>query len=159
MLQFAEGRVLLALAVSLLIAGGAFLSNRAMPVIPPSENLVIVTQSGKEYVFDVEIADTPAEHEMGLMYRRMMAADHGMLFKMGFPPKEIQFWMKNTVLPLDILFVDEAGQIRTIKRGSPGSLVPIGSEAPVVAAIELNAGVPGNLGIHPGDRVKHAYFK
>lgn len=125
----------------------------------PTEKLIIQTKSGTEHVFHVEVADTPEKREVGLMFRKEMPKDHGMLFPMGRPEQVIQFWMKNTLIPLDIIFVDGEGRIQTIKKGQPLSLVPISSNVPVIAAIELNEGVTEELDIRPGDTVKHPYFQ
>lgn len=125
----------------------------------PVENLAIRTKSGQLHEFKVEIADTPEKSELGLMYRKSMARDHGMLFELGRPQYAV-FWMKNTLIPLDILYVGAAGDIVSIAAdATPLSLAPIPAGGPVVAAIELNGGEAAKRGIRPGDKVIHPYFK
>jgi uncharacterized protein len=119
--------------------------------------LVLETAKGK-FPFDIELALTPAQMEQGLMFRRSLAADAGMLFDYG-DPQPIAMWMKNTLIPLDMLFVDTQGRIVDIhERAVPGSLETIGSGAPVRAVIELNGGTAARLGIRPGDRVHFPIF-
>ena len=124
------------------------------PVAP----LTIVTSAGPEK-FTVEIATTPAQLEQGLMFRRELAADAGMIFL--FPhPEQAAFWMKNTLIPLDMLFVDANGRIVNIhERAVPMSTDPIDSAAPVKAVIEVNGGTAARLDIHPGDRVLFPIFQ
>jgi uncharacterized protein len=108
--------------------------------------------------FTVEMAITPAQQQQGLMYRRTMAADAGMLFVM----KEVgpaTFWMKNTLLPLDMLFIGADGKIVDIReRAVPMSQTQIVSKAPARAVLELNGGTVARLGIKIGDVVHHATF-
>jgi uncharacterized protein len=119
--------------------------------------LTIVTASGP-HRFAVEVARTPAQMEQGLMFRREMAPDAGMLFI--YPqPTVATMWMRNTLIPLDMLFVDKSGRIVNIhQRAVPGSLEIISAAAPVEAVIELNGGTAARLGIKPGDTVRHAIF-
>ncbi|MBI3438225.1 MAG: DUF192 domain-containing protein [Proteobacteria bacterium] len=106
----------------------------------------------------LEIADNDAEREQGLMYRRSMAADHGMLFIFD-PPSPEGFWMHNTFLPLDIIFIGADGRIVNIAAdATPFSDDNIPSAGPVRGVLELNAGRAAALGILPGDRVRHRIF-
>lgn len=124
------------------------------------DKLVIRTASGKERVFKVEVAEKPIDIQIGLMYRKLMPRDHGMLFVIGGEPREVSFWMKNTLIPLDMLFVGKDGTIANIHRNAqPLSLDPIRSRAPITAVIELNGGATKDAGIETGDRVIHPYFK
>ncbi len=92
------------------------------------------------------------------MFRQSLAADAGMLFDFK-TPSMATMWMKNTLIPLDMLFVDEAGHIVNIaERTVPGSLATIAAAAPVRAVIELNGGTAARLGIRPGDRVVYPIF-
>ncbi len=123
----------------------------------PTAPLTIVTASG-QHNFSVEVATTPAQMEQGLMFRRSLAADAGMLFDYRVPSMAMM-WMKNTLIPLDMLFVDERGHIVNIhERAVPGSLDTIAAAAPVRAVIELNGGTASRLGIRPGDRVVFPIF-
>lgn len=144
-----------------LAAAGAFvlvaLTAYAL-VGPRMEPLTIVSANGKQHVFEVEIADTPQSRETGLMFRAAMKPDHGMLFDMG-ATEVTYFWMKNTLIPLDILFIAPDGTIKTIHRNAhPQDLTPIGSGVPVSAVLELNGGRTKALGIAPGDKVLHSQF-
>ena len=120
--------------------------------------LSIETAKGDNHDFQVEIAETSEQRAQGLMFRRQMAGDAGMLFLFG-GSKERAMWMKNTFIPLDMLFIDEAGEIvRIEQRTVPQSLRAIVSGQPVSAVLELNAGTTSRLGINPGDRVIHPAF-
>ncbi len=122
-----------------------------------TSELTIVSATGP-HKFTVEVADTPAQMEQGLMFRRAMAADAGMLFDYK-TPTVATMWMRNTLIPLDMLFVDAHGRIVNIhERAVPQSLDVIAAAAPVRAVIELNGGTAARLGIAPGDQVRHPVF-
>ena len=116
--------------------------------------LVIVTDEAK-HPFRVELARTAAERSQGLMYRRNLAADRGMLFL--YPvPQPVGMWMKNTYIPLDMLFIADDGRISHIAANTtPHSEATISSNGPARAVLELNAGTAERLGIEVGDRVEH----
>jgi uncharacterized protein len=119
--------------------------------------LVIDTEGGARR-FTVELAATPEEQAQGLMFRRTLAADAGMLFDLG-GTRPATFWMKNTLIPLDMLFISADGRIADIhERAVPLSEAMIESKAPVRAVLELNGGSAARLGIHEGDVVHHALF-
>ena len=123
----------------------------------PTGELTIVSATGP-HKFAIEVATTPAQLEQGLMFRRNLAPDAGMLFDFGQPTMAMM-WMKNTLIPLDMLFVDEHGRIVNIReRAVPESLDIIASSAPARGVIELNGGTAARLGIQPGDRVIHPLF-
>ena len=122
-----------------------------------TSELTIVSATGP-HRFTVEVAETPAQMEQGLMFRRSMPPDAGMLFDYK-APTVATMWMRNTFIPLDMLFVDGQGRIVNIReRAVPGSLDVIAAAAPVRAVIELNGGTAARLGIAPGDRVAHPWF-
>ena len=126
----------------------------------PVQQLVIEKASGGSHSFTVEIAEKPVDIQVGLMYRETMPKDHGMLFILGKEPRDISFWMKNTVIPLDMLFVERDGRIAKVHpMAQPRSLTGIPSETPVLAVIELNGGRAAELGIKSGDKVIHPYFQ
>ncbi|MBD9455168.1 DUF192 domain-containing protein [Rhizobium sp. RHZ02] len=126
------------------------------PITFDTEPLIIQTASGKRLNFIVEIADTNEQRQRGLMYRKDMAEDAGMIFDFGVS-RRVQMWMENTILPLDMLFVDSTGTIRNIKQNAvPYSEDIIDSMTEVKYVIELNAGVTAKLGIKPGDKVMSA---
>ncbi|MGH7099951.1 MAG: DUF192 domain-containing protein [Stellaceae bacterium] len=120
-------------------------------------DLVIVTATGR-HLFHVEVARTPAQMERGLMFRRRLAPDAGMLFE--YPaPTVARFWMHNTLIPLDMLFVAGSGRIASIAaRAPPLSDAIISSAAPVRGVVELPGGTAARLGIKPSDRVLAAFF-
>lgn len=123
----------------------------------PKEALIISTENG-EHIFNVEIADSPKEHNRGLMFRDDLPATEGMLFEFA-QPKIASIWMKNTAIPLDILFVRENGKILKIEHSAvPYSLRSASSEAVVGAVLELAGGTTKDLGIVPGDVVVHEFF-
>jgi uncharacterized protein len=123
----------------------------------PSAALTILTASGPDK-FTIELATTPEQMAQGLMFRHSLAPDAGMLFDYQ-SPSLATMWMKNTLIPLDMLFVDARGQIVNIhERAVPGSLETIAAAAPVRAVIELNGGTAARLGIRPGDRVVYPLF-
>jgi uncharacterized membrane protein (UPF0127 family) len=128
------------------------------PVIEPLEELVIVTRDGRRHRFRVEVARTPAQQTIGLMFRPSVPADGGMLFDWG-APRESSMWMRNTVVSLDMLFIAADGRVHRIaERTVPHSLAPIDSRGPVRATLELAAGTAERLGIRVGDRVEHPIF-
>ena len=103
--------------------------------------------------FTVEVAATPAQQATGLMFRREMVADHGMIFP--FPePRVASFWMKDTYLPLDLVFIRADGTIESVGDGVPLDETPVGSGEEVTSVLELNGGTAERLGIAPGDRVE-----
>ena len=120
----------------------------------------ITVDAGKSrHAFKVEIAGDHASQEKGLMYRKTMAPDAGMIFDFH-QDVMTSFWMKNTTLPLDIIFIRADGTISSIAADAvPMSETPIPSSEPVRAVLELNAGRSAALGIVPGARVHSAIFK
>lgn len=125
----------------------------------PIEKAVVMKQDGSRHVFKLEIAAKPIDIEIGLMHRKYMPKDHGMMFQMGREPRVISFWMKNTLIPLDMLFVGADGTIANIHHNAtPLSLTGIPSQLPITAVIELNGGRANETGIKIGDRVLHPYF-
>ena len=144
-----------AMAASILLALGSSAAAQDKPL--PVTSIVISTDHGP-HTFRVEIAADHASQEQGLMFRKEMAPDAGMLFE--FPKPELQaFWMKNTVLPLDIIFIRANGTISSIAPNAvPYSTTTIPSIEPVRAVLELNGGRAAQLGIEPDDVVHHAFF-
>lgn len=118
-----------------------------------AEPLVAETRGG-EKSFTIEIADDPLEREQGLMFRESMADDHGMLFVFE-RPQIASFWMKNTPMPLDLLFIGQDGRVKSIKRGEPFSEAVIASSEPVRFVLELKAGTSAAVGISNGDLIRH----
>lgn len=119
--------------------------------------LVIETRSGA-HPFTVEVAETPEQRERGLMFRETMAADRGMIFDYH-RDVAISMWMKNTILPLDMVFISVDGTVFDVVKGAvPYSLDIIESGGMVRAVLEVNAGIVDRLDIRRGDKVRHEIF-
>jgi uncharacterized membrane protein (UPF0127 family) len=124
----------------------------------PTEPLVIITRDGRQHRFTVEMATTPEQQAIGLMFRTEVKPDEGMLFDWG-SPRESLMWMRNTLVPLDMVFITAEGRIHRIaERTVPLSLATISSQGPVRATLELAGGTAERLGLRPGDRVLHRIF-
>jgi uncharacterized protein len=123
----------------------------------PMTSLVIDSEHGP-VKFQAEVAADPASQEKGLMFRKSLAPDAGMLF--DFHTADFQtFWMKNTVIPLDMIFIRADGTISSIApNATPYSETPIPSYDPVRAVLEINGGRAAQLGIEPGEHVHNAIF-
>ena len=123
----------------------------------PTSDLWIETADARHH-FTVEIAETLEQVRRGLMFRADLAEDAGMLFDYD-PPTHVSMWMKNTLIPLDMLFVDENGVIGRIAAWTtPLSTEPIPSGGPVRAVIELKGGITEQLGIKAGHKIVHPIF-
>jgi uncharacterized membrane protein (UPF0127 family) len=123
---------------------------------------LIIESGGKTFKFTVELADTDQEMEIGLMHRNTLAADRGMLFNYHEDHRGVSFWMRNTFIPLDMLFIRSNGQVVSIAENAvPHSEKPIGPNPPqaVMAVLEVPGGTAARLGLGPGTIVHHAIFK
>jgi len=148
-------RPIAALAVLTCLALTAPAAGQDKPL--STTTLVIETTHGP-HTFRVEIAADAASQERGLMYRKQMAPDVGMVFDFHRPQMEA-FWMKNTVLPLDMIFIRQNGTISSIAPDAvPFSTTTIPSVEPVRAVLELNGGRAAALGIEPDQVVHNAMF-
>ncbi len=124
----------------------------------PREKLVIVTRDGVQHVFDVEMALTMQQQIVGEMFRPSVPPDSGMLFDWG-TPRDTRMWMRNTAAPLDMLFINPDGTIRSIAENAvPESLAVIDSRGPVRATLEVAAGTAARLNIRVGDKVVQRIF-
>ncbi len=120
--------------------------------------LSIETADGQSHRLEVELALTGEQHAQGLMYRRNLAADAGMLFLYNGAGM-LSMWMKNTAIPLDMMFIAPDGRIVDIaERTVPYSLETISARFAASAVLEVNGGTVARLGIQPGDRVRHRAF-
>jgi len=145
-------RALTALGFAVAVAAAALVRADETP------STVVIDSATGAHAFTVEIADDPEERARGLMHRRMLARDAGMLFVFD-PPRETAFWMKDTPLPLDILFADESGAIISIARQTtPFSLRDIPSGGVVRGVLEINGGLSDELGVAVGDHLRHPAF-
>lgn len=135
----------------------AFMSGAALADPMQVTPLMIETDDGA-HEFTVEIADDQEEISYGLMNRESLDADKGMLFEFS-PPRDPQMFMKNTLIPLDMLFISSDGTIEMIARNTvPGSLRTISAGIPVAAVLEINGGKAEELGVEPMDKVIHPMF-
>ncbi len=114
---------------------------------------VTVTRASGAHVIQAELAASRDAQRQGLMFRTEMGPDEGMLFPYD-EPDMMGFWMRNTVIPLDLIFIDEDGLIINIEAGIPYNEESVESERPGIAVLELNGGRSEELGIAPGDRVE-----
>ena len=146
-------RSIAALAASLLMALPAQ-AEHSFVSFAKGELTIETAQGAKK--FAVELATDEAQRAQGLSYRMRLGPDAGMLFIYQHE-QPMAMWMKDTILPLDMVFIGADGRIRNIQqRAVPNSLAIIPSDGPVKAALELNAGTVERLGIKPGDRVTAA---
>jgi uncharacterized membrane protein (UPF0127 family) len=121
----------------------------------PRDKLEIHEGKKVKYVFEVWLADSPRRQAQGLMFVRDLPDLRGMLF-VHDQPKDISMWMKNTYIPLDMVFIDERGRIQQIfEQATPHSLAIIRSDRPALAVLEIAGGEARRLGLHPGQRVTH----
>ncbi len=124
----------------------------------PTEALVIATKTGDTVALRVEIADTPQMRARGLMERTELPENQGMLFLMP-EESDIGMWMKNTPLPLDMLFINRSGTIVKIATATPHSTDVIRADAPVISVLEVGGGLAKKWSVAVGDKVRHRAFK
>ncbi len=151
-------------AIAVLLSAGLFGGATGHPVRPAavasgetpqrlrSEVLTVHTRHGAAK-FMVMIADNDHTREIGLMFRKSMRPEEGMIFDFH-DAQDVSFWMRNTILPLDIIFISASGQILNIAANAkPFDETPLPSEGPVRAVLEINAGLAAKLDIRPGDQI------
>jgi uncharacterized membrane protein (UPF0127 family) len=152
-------RALLGTLAALLIAGAWPARTQTVPLEDldafPHGKLEISDGKKVRHTFTVWLADSPQRQSQGLMFVRALPDLRGMLF-VHDAPKAITMWMKNTYIPLDMVFIDARGRIQQIvEQTTPLSLDIIRSDAPALAVLEIAGGEARRLGIHPGQRVVH----
>lgn len=140
------------LALLALISGAAA---EGWPMVLPTDPAPLVAHTNNgEQRFSIEVADDPEKRQRGLMFRRSMGDDHGMLFV--FPESgRRSFWMKDTPMALDLLFIADGGTVRAIAPGEPFSTKPISPDVQARFVLELKAGTAQKAGIEVGDRLSH----
>lgn len=148
------GALLVAVA---LLAPLATLANTDSPLLPlsafPRERIAVETRSARRHVFDAWRADTPDTRAQGLMFVKSLRPGQAMIF-IYEPAQHVGMWMKNTLIPLDMLFVDDGGcVVKVHERARPGDLRTIEAGVPVVLVVELAGGTAATLGLARGDRV------
>jgi uncharacterized membrane protein (UPF0127 family) len=145
---FRAGGLLLALVIA------------ALPLAACSDEgkAVLHTATG-DFTFNVEVADTPESRAQGLMYRQELAPDAGMLFDFK-EMRQTAFWMQNTFIPLDMIFIDAGGEVKTIHvNARPQDPTSIPSEVPVQFVLEIPGGRSVEIGLKAGDRFEHDRIK
>lgn len=143
----------LALGAALPAGGKTHLPKERLKV----EKLAIKTHTGLAR-FRVEIADTGASREQGLMFRKKLAPNRGMLFDFK-TPQPVAFWMKNTLIPLDMIFIAPDGRVVSVARNArPLDETPIPSGGDVVGVLEIAGGRAAQIGVEPGDQVRERMF-
>ncbi len=153
--QFRPSRRMASAAIALLLMGGG-LAGSAQAI--KRETLKLHTARGV-HAINTEITETQQEKALGLMFRTSLADDAGMLFFYD-TPQEVTMWMRNTYIPLDMVFIRADGIVHRIEAWTqPFSESVISSGANVVACLELAGGAAERLGLKPGDRVEHGLFK
>lgn len=136
----------------LLVAGGGAAAACRM-------DTVILRGDWGQARFSVEIADTPQERARGLMFRESLPQSSGMLF-IYESPQSLSFWMKNTLIELDMIFLDASGTVRSIQhRAQPGDMTPKPGGANLIAVLEINGGLAKALGINDGSQMRHPAFQ
>ncbi|WP_336056428.1 DUF192 domain-containing protein [Nitratireductor sp. CH_MIT9313-5] len=143
------------LAFLLLFIGSFNFALAQEPMLLPVDAtpLSILSSNGR-HSFQIEVADEPLERQRGLMHREKMSDDRGMLFVFDNDGRR-SFWMQNTPLPLDLLFISSSGRIEAIEQGEPFSTASIAPDVTARFVLELNAGTAQKLGIEVGDQVEH----
>lgn len=122
------------------------------------DRLVIHTATG-DYGFNVEVVDTPEARAKGLMFRQSLAKDAGMLFDFR-QEQQTAFWMQNTFIPLDMVFIAANGEVKTVHANAiPHDTTSIPSQVPVQFVLEIPGGRSAEIGLKPGDRVEHPRMK
>lgn len=136
---------------------GAYYALHAKAPEAETHTLELVTGSGVKLI-NIEVAATPDEQALGLMYRTELADDHGMLFPYD-EERELSMWMHNTYIPLDMVFIRADGTVARIEvKAEPLSDRVIRSGEPVTGVLELAGGAAERLGLKPGDKVRHPHF-
>ena len=143
----------------LLTFSSAVAQQKVLELASFPRSALTITSAGKAHTFNVWIADTPERQSQGLMFVRDLPASEAMLFTHA-EPRLASMWMKNTYIPLDLLFIDARGRIvRIFERTIPQSLQTLSASEPVTGVLELRGGEVAKRGIRVGDRVQHPHFR
>lgn len=126
---------------------------------PIDDSVLFIKTDKGTFELNVETATTDEQRSLGLMYRREMAPDHGMIF-LFVPDRQVNFTMRNTYIPLDMIFIHRDGSVESILENTePLTHGPFPSKGDVRAVLELNAGKAKEMGLRPGDQVEHLFFQ
>jgi uncharacterized membrane protein (UPF0127 family) len=134
------------------------LAGLTAPALADDSHAVLHTKKG-DFTFKIEVVDTESGRERGLMGRKSLAPDAGMLFDF-LTPQPVAFWMKDTLIPLDMVFIARDGVVKSIHADAqPLDLTPIPSDGPVQFVLEIAGGRAAQIGLEPGDRMDEARVK
>ena len=152
MMMFAQGLAPVLRRAAVVVA----IATVALPLAACSdEGKLVLHSSTGDYSFNVEVVDTNESRAQGLMYRTELADDAGMLFDFR-EEREVSFWMRNTFIPLDMIFVYAAGVVKNIHVNAiPHDVTGISSEGPVQFVLEIPGGRSVAIGLKPGDIMEH----
>ena len=112
-----------------------------------------IRSANGEHRFTVQVASTADQQELGLMFRHSLGADEGMIFPYD-PPQDVAFWMRNTLIPLDMIFIRADGTIARIATAKPLDETQVPAGEPIAAVLEIAGGQAAQLGIREGDKVE-----
>lgn len=144
--------------VGWILAASAQSGTQSAPVSDAALSEVTIETAAGPKTWSIELADTPEETARGLMFRKTMEKQHGMLFQFG-QTRMVDMWMKNTFIPLDMVFFDANGRISHIHKGAvPQSLDIISSNVPARFVLEVNAGEADTFGLQIGQKASHPWF-
>jgi len=147
---------LLTLLIILLSPSAAFSQGQTCP---EGEVGVFAPDGSLRSLYQVSVADEPSERERGLMFVQRLPADEGMLFVFE-TAGEVGFWMRNTLIPLDMIFIDQTGRVVRVHHGAiPHDETPIWSGAPVTGVLEVIGGEAGRAGVEAGDLIRSPFFE
>lgn len=149
---------LLAAVLQALCLALMFAASLPLAAFADDSHAVLHTKKG-DFTFNIEVVDTEAGREKGLMYRKSLAPDAGMLFDF-LTPQPVEFWMENTLIPLDMVFIASDGIVTSIHADAkPMDTTPIPSGGPVQFVLEIPGGRAAEIGLMPGDRMSEARVK
>lgn len=150
----AAAALLLALPIALMPPAQAHDATAGKPQTGLKTVSLVITSGRREHHYRVEVAQSAAQQATGMMFRTTVPPATGMIFPMQ-PPRQANFWMRNTLVPLDLLFIGADGRIRNIIADAvPHSEAPLSSLGDVAAVLELAGGEAARTGIQPGDKVR-----
>jgi len=142
--------------LALVVSGFAAQAQENLNIVRARTPAHVTQQDGTSHAFGVELALSNAQRSMGLMYRAELAPNHGMLFIFG-DMRPRSFWMRNCLISLDIIFLNPDGSIiNIVANAEPGTDTPRRSSGPAKAVLEIPGGRAAELGLAPGDTVRHA---
>ena len=151
-------RFMLAAPLAASVAGAAVAAQAQEADVQFKRSSLVIVAGGRDLKFEVELATNDTERSRGLMYRKQLGPYEGMLFDF-YQEMPVSFWMKNTLIPLDMVFIAADGTVKHVHANAvPLSTETVPSRFPVRAVLEINGGSAALLGIKPGDIVKHPIF-